>query len=45
VLDTCLRAGVPVAGVIGGGYAADLDELARLHAILPQVGSELFATL
>jgi acetoin utilization deacetylase AcuC-like enzyme len=45
VLDTCLRAGVPVAGVIGGGYAADLDQLARLHAILPQVASELFVAL
>ena len=45
VLDACLHAGVPVAGVIGGGYTADLDELARLHAILPQVASELFATM
>jgi acetoin utilization deacetylase AcuC-like enzyme len=45
VLETCLHAGVPVAGVIGGGYAADLDELARLHAMLPQVASELFATI
>jgi acetoin utilization deacetylase AcuC-like enzyme len=43
VLETCLKAGVPVAGVVGGGYAADLDQLARLHAILPQVASELFA--
>jgi acetoin utilization deacetylase AcuC-like enzyme len=45
VLETCLHAGVPVAGVIGGGYAADLDQLARLHAILPQVASELFVAL
>jgi acetoin utilization deacetylase AcuC-like enzyme len=45
VVETCLNAGVPVAGVIGGGYAADLDQLARLHAILPQVASELFATM
>jgi acetoin utilization deacetylase AcuC-like enzyme len=44
VLETCLRARVPVAGVVGGGYAADLDELARLHAILPRVASELFAS-
>jgi acetoin utilization deacetylase AcuC-like enzyme len=43
VLETCLKAGVAVAGVVGGGYAADLDRLARLHAILPQVASELFA--
>jgi acetoin utilization deacetylase AcuC-like enzyme len=45
VLETCLKAGVPVAGVVGGGYAADLDRLARLHAILPQVAIELFAAL
>jgi acetoin utilization deacetylase AcuC-like enzyme len=45
VVETCLSAGVPVAGVIGGGYAADLDQLARLHAILPRVASELFATM
>ena len=43
VLETCLKAAVPVAGVIGGGYAPDLDQLARLHAILPRVASELFA--
>jgi acetoin utilization deacetylase AcuC-like enzyme len=43
VLEACLRAAVPVAGVIGGGYAPDLDQLARLHAILPRVASELFA--
>jgi hypothetical protein len=36
---------VPVAGVVGGGYAEDLDQLARLHAILPQVASELFGRL
>ena len=45
VLETCLKAGVPVAGVIGGGYAEDLDQLARRHAILPRVASELFVTL
>jgi acetoin utilization deacetylase AcuC-like enzyme len=41
VLETCLKAGVAVAGVVGGGYAADLDQLARLHAILPQVAAQL----
>jgi acetoin utilization deacetylase AcuC-like enzyme len=45
VLGICLRAGVPVAGVVGGGYAAELDQLVRLHAILPQVASELFMRL
>lgn len=41
VLEACLRRGIPVAGVIGGGYQADLLQLARLHAILPRVASEL----
>ena len=41
VLGTCLKAGVPVAGVVGGGYAADLEQLARLHAILPLAAAQL----
>jgi acetoin utilization deacetylase AcuC-like enzyme len=45
VLESCLHAGVPVAGVIGGGYAPDPDQLARLHAILPRVASELLASI
>jgi acetoin utilization deacetylase AcuC-like enzyme len=45
VLESSLHAGVPVAGVIGGGYAADPDQLARLHAILPRVASELLASI
>jgi acetoin utilization deacetylase AcuC-like enzyme len=45
VLESCLKSGVAVAGVIGGGYAPDLDELARLHAILPRVATALFARL
>ncbi len=43
VLETCLKARVPIAGVVGGGYSADLNQLARLHEILPQVAHELFA--
>ncbi|MBM3518122.1 MAG: histone deacetylase [Alphaproteobacteria bacterium] len=34
VLETCRRHGLPLAGVIGGGYGDDLDTLARRHAIL-----------
>jgi acetoin utilization deacetylase AcuC-like enzyme len=45
VLESCLHAGVPVAGVIGGGYAADPHQLARHHAILPRVASELLASI
>lgn len=32
--------GIPVCGVIGGGYSRDLDALARRHAILHHVASE-----
>ncbi|KAF5839593.1 histone deacetylase [Dunaliella salina] len=31
VLDTCLSAGIPVAGVVGGGYDPDLGVLAERH--------------
>ncbi len=31
VIETCRAAGVPVACVVGGGYADDLDRLARRH--------------
>ena len=41
VLETCLAAGVPVAGVVGGGYAPDLEQLVRLHSILPRVASQV----
>jgi acetoin utilization deacetylase AcuC-like enzyme len=34
VLDQCLGRGLPVAGVIGGGYDPDIDRLARRHATL-----------
>jgi acetoin utilization deacetylase AcuC-like enzyme len=42
VLESCLRRGVPVAGVLGGGYAPDLEQLARLHTILHRVAAEEF---
>jgi acetoin utilization deacetylase AcuC-like enzyme len=42
VLATCLGAGIPVAGVIGGGYSPDLEHLARLHSILHRVAIELY---
>jgi hypothetical protein len=34
VLDTCLGAGIPVAGYVGGGYAKDLAVLAERHMAL-----------
>lgn len=42
VLESCLGAGIPVACVLGGGYAPDLDRLVRLHSILHRVASELY---
>ncbi|HEX5080354.1 MAG TPA: histone deacetylase [Geminicoccaceae bacterium] len=42
VLRSCLAAGIPVAGVLGGGYAPDLEQLVRLHALLHRVASQLF---
>ena len=34
VLETVRAAGIPAAGVLGGGYSDDIDELADRHAIL-----------
>ena len=34
VLAACRARGVPLACVVGGGYAEDLDRLARRHALL-----------
>jgi acetoin utilization deacetylase AcuC-like enzyme len=45
VLQTCLGAGVPVAAVIGGGYAPALEQLVRLHSILHRVASRLYRRL
>lgn len=34
VMEKCVSLGVPVVGVIGGGYDKDGDALARRHAII-----------
>ena len=34
VLEACRSRGLPVAGVIGGGYGEDIDAIARRHATL-----------
>jgi acetoin utilization deacetylase AcuC-like enzyme len=41
VLVECLRRGIPVAGVIGGGYDKDIDRLARRHSILHRSASDV----
>jgi acetoin utilization deacetylase AcuC-like enzyme len=40
VLGSCLERGIPVTGVIGGGYDADIDRLARRHALLHRAARE-----
>ncbi len=45
VLGACLNRGVPVAGVIGGGYDDDIDALARRHATLHRTASAAFTRL
>ncbi|WP_425995388.1 histone deacetylase family protein [Caulobacter sp. DWR1-3-2b1] len=42
VLGCCLERSVPVAGVIGGGYDADIDRLAQRHAILHRAARKAF---
>jgi acetoin utilization deacetylase AcuC-like enzyme len=42
VMDTVLGAGIPLAGVVGGGYSPDIDELASRHAVLHRVAREMF---
>lgn len=41
VLGRLRAARIPVAAVIGGGYATDIDALARRHAILHRVAAEM----
>lgn len=42
VLETCLRRGVPVATVVGGGYDKNVRALARRHALLFRAATELY---
>ncbi|MBH0237408.1 histone deacetylase family protein [Methylobrevis albus] len=41
VMETIRRRRLPLAGVIGGGYDADVDRLARRHAILHRTAKAL----
>ena len=40
VLGSCLERGIPVTGVIGGGYDADINRLAHRHALLHRAARE-----
>jgi acetoin utilization deacetylase AcuC-like enzyme len=42
VLGCCLERQIPVAGVIGGGYDADIDRLAHRHALLHRAARKAF---
>lgn len=42
VLTTCIAAGYPVACVIGGGYADDLQALVYRHSLVHRAASEVF---
>ena len=43
VIETVMRSGLPLAGVLGGGYSTDIDELADRHLILHRTARELSA--
>jgi acetoin utilization deacetylase AcuC-like enzyme len=45
VLESCVRCGVPVATVIGGGYSKDIEALARRHTLVHRAASELWRQL
>lgn len=42
VLQTCVRRGIPVACVIGGGYGRDLVALAARHSLIHRAAHEIF---
>jgi len=44
VLESCLRRGIPIATVIGGGYSADIDALSRRHCSVFHAATELWQT-
>jgi acetoin utilization deacetylase AcuC-like enzyme len=41
VLSLCRSAGIPVAGVLGGGYSHDLDALVARHALMFEEASRV----
>lgn len=42
VLTTCVAQGYPVACVIGGGYAEDMDALVYRHSLVHRAASEVY---
>jgi acetoin utilization deacetylase AcuC-like enzyme len=43
VLSTCLQQGYPVACVIGGGYAEDVEGLVYRHSLLHRAARDVYA--
>lgn len=41
VLETCMRAGYPVACVLGGGYCEDFDALVYRHSLCQRAASDV----
>jgi acetoin utilization deacetylase AcuC-like enzyme len=41
VLESCVRRGIPVATVIGGGYSKGIDVLARRHTLVHRAAGEV----
>jgi acetoin utilization deacetylase AcuC-like enzyme len=41
-LSTCMAAGYPVAGVIGGGYAKDIQALVYRHSLLHRAAKTIY---
>lgn len=44
VINACVHREIPVACVIGGGYDADVDRLARRHALMHQAATEVYSS-
>jgi acetoin utilization deacetylase AcuC-like enzyme len=44
VLSTCVDLGYPVAGVIGGGYAVDLQALVYRHSLLHRAAQSVYSS-
>lgn len=42
VLSTCIAAGIPVASIIGGGYAKNIQELVYRHSLIYRAAKEVY---
>jgi len=45
VLETCTKAGLPVACVIGGGYGESMQDLIFRHSLLHRAATEIFPSV